>query len=101
MDVKYKVYLYSCQGGTIAEVPDNLELGKTNVAWQLSEVANYMPVMALYEDKVDYYRWYVPWSEKPVMHYNNENAYWALYSYMNSEGTWIKKEDIVGKDWIL
>lgn len=92
-EVKNKVYLYSCKGGTLFE--------DTNVAWEISKHIKEKPVVALANDSVDYFNWdFGKWFEKlPIRHKNK--GYWGEFSSKFVDDNWELNEVKIGVDWRL
>ncbi|MBE6838147.1 MAG: hypothetical protein E7507_01205 [Ruminococcus sp.] len=86
-----KLYLYSCHGGTYSNEYDN------TMAWELSKRINGKKVIAVNGDSVDYFRMWLPFSKKPVLH--DGIGYWAEYYWIYCNDKYIRYSNPLGREW--
>ena len=86
-----KLYLYSCHGGTYSNDYD------TTMAWELSKRVNGEKVIAVNGDSVDYFRMWLPFSKKPVLH--DGIGYWAEYYWVYCNDKYVRYSNPLGREW--
>jgi hypothetical protein len=89
--VQNKVYLYSCEGGT--------QIGETSMAWEFSKLISGKPVVALVNDKVDYFNWKHLTQKFPIRH--GKTGYWAEVYSEYIDNKWVLTLNKIGDNWRL
>ena len=86
-----KLYLYSCHGGTYSNDYD------TTMAWELSKRVSGKKVIAVNGDSVDYFRMWLPFSKKPVLH--DGIGYWVEYYWVYCNDKYVRYSNPLGREW--